>query len=140
MRAEGPGGVDERVVRAGQSVIAVLLLAGFVFQWPWLVPLAGAVVGIGALWGPSANPLWVAMTRALGSRLGAPQEVVPVPDARALDVLAAGLLGFATLCLIVGAQPLGWLLALLEAGVAAIAASTGFNAATALQERLHKGS
>src|SRR4051794_34438634 len=44
--------VDARAGRFEQAIVVVILLAGFVFQQAWSIPIAAVVAGIGALMGP----------------------------------------------------------------------------------------
>ena len=55
---------------------------------------------------------------------------------RALDLLGGGLLVVASLAFVVGIDLIGWFFVLVEAGIAAVAATTGVNAAHALLEQL----
>lgn len=131
--------VDERTVRLVQGVVAVVLLASFVFAWRWGVPLVALVVAVGAVRGPGGNPMHVLVER-IGVLRGqpAPGEVVPVAGVHALDLVAATLLGVATLFLLIGFEPLAWACSLGEAAIAAITASTGYNAAAALLDRARR--
>ncbi|MGQ0826403.1 MAG: DUF4395 family protein [Actinomycetota bacterium] len=134
-----PEAVDDREVRVVQGALAVGLLAAFVFGQPALVPAAAVVTGLGAALGPHANPLHAGFRALLGRReIKARLPPVPVASVRALDVCATVVLVLATLSLAVGVSPIGWLLALIAAGIAAVAAFTRYNVATALRERLRR--
>jgi len=131
--------VDERAARLVQGVVAVVLLASFVFAWGWGVPLVALVVAVGAVRGPGGNPLHLLVART-GVLRGAPPtgEVMPGAGVRALDLVATALLGVATLFLLVGFEPLAWVMSLGEAAIAAIAASTGYNVAAAILDRARR--
>jgi thiosulfate/3-mercaptopyruvate sulfurtransferase len=116
--------IDPRGDRLAQATVGVILLAGFVFRKPWVVPLVGVVVGVGAAIGPSANPFHRAYAAWLAPRLARSEGGVSAPTVRAQDAFAAALLGVATLAFLIGLAPVGWLLAVAEAIVAIIAATT----------------
>jgi hypothetical protein len=131
--------IDGREVRATQGATAILLLAGFVFGWPWLAAAVAIVVTVGAAVGPNANLFGAAYRAVVGPRLSRPGPVEDVAGVRALDLLGAALLVPAVLAFLIGIDPLGWLLALIEAAVAAVFATTGANAAARLAERIRRG-
>ena len=133
-----PGTVDERAVRSAQGVVALVLLAGFVFRIPLTIPIVGVVVAVGAVLGPSSNPLVAAYRALVEPRVPSDGPTIPEGSARALDLAGVALLGVAVLALLVGIDPFAWALALVEAAVAAIAASTGYNAAMAVAERFRR--
>ena len=43
--------VDARILRLEQGVVTVLLLAGFVFQIPWMIPVAAVLPRLDAALG-----------------------------------------------------------------------------------------
>jgi hypothetical protein len=133
--AQAPS-VDEREFRAAQAAVGVLLLAAFVFRMPEIVYVVTVVVAVGALLGARFNLFHAAYRAAVGPRLKPAVDTVPPADVRALDILATGLLVVASLAFVVGIDLIGWFFALVEAGVAAVAATTRVNAARALLEQL----
>ena len=135
-----PAAFDERSVRLAQGALGIVLLAAFVFRIPLLVPIAAVNELVGAAAGPQAAPFHLAYRALLRDRLPARDALAPVaPDGiRAQHVLAVVLLGVASLAFLVGVDVVGWLLTLLEAGIAVTEATLGFNAATALRERLNR--
>jgi hypothetical protein len=134
--ARGPAPIDEREVRAVQGAIAVLLLAAFVFRIPLLVTGIAVVVLVGAAFGPRFNGLHVAYRTLVAPRLREAREWVDPTAVRVLDVLATALLLVAAAAFAVGIDGLGWLFALAEAAVAVVEATTGYNAAVELYERV----
>ena len=105
------------------------LLAAFVFRVPLLVPALAVVLGIGALAGPRANLLHRVYERWVAPRLPAPREVAPeaavaTATVRAQDALATVALLVASLAFPLGIGLVGWLLAIGEAVVAILAATT----------------
>lgn len=135
-RADRP--VDERVVRVAQGVVAVVLLAAFVFALAWVVPLVAAVTAVGAVRGPDANVVHLLAGRIARRRAAPAGALVPAEGSHALDLVAAAALGVASVFLVVGLEPLAWVCTLAEAAVAAVAASTGYNAAATLLDRLQR--
>jgi hypothetical protein len=133
-----PASVDGRELRAAQGVVAVILLGAFVFRLPWLVPVVAVVTVAGAVLGPHANPLHVAYRTVVAPRIAPPRVHEEPAAVRALDGLAAAACGLATLAFAGGLYGAGWVVALAEAAVAAVAASTGANAAVALRDRLRR--
>jgi Domain of unknown function (DUF4395) len=122
-------GVDARTDRVAQGAVGVALLAAFVFRVPWLVPALSLLLAVGALAGPQANGLHRAIERWVTPRLRAPRPeapeiTVPTPTVRAQDALAAVILALASFAFLLGIAVVGWALALAEAVIAIIAATT----------------
>ena len=122
-------GVDARTDRVVQGTVGVALLAAFVFRVPWLVPGLSLLLAVGALAGPQANGLHRAFERWITPRLRAPRTAAPevtvsAPTVRAQDALAAVILAVASLAFLLGIAIVGWALALAEAVIAIIAATT----------------
>src|SRR5262245_58879917 len=90
--AGGPAPVDERELRAAQGVIAILLLAAFVFRIPLLVTGIAIVVLVGAAFGTRFNGFHVIYRSVVGPRLEPARAWVDPHAARMLDALAAALL------------------------------------------------
>jgi hypothetical protein len=133
--ASGSEPVDVRADRAVQATVAVATLAGFVFRQPWVIPVVAVLVGVGALFGPAGNPIYRMFAGLVAPRLSPPVNREPAATLQAQDVLAVGLLGAATVCLVVGLGGLAWIVTLVEAGVAAVAATTGAHVGVALRDR-----
>jgi hypothetical protein len=129
---EGPvGWVSARTDRVAQGVVGVALLAAFVFRVPWIVPGLALVLAAGALAGPRVNAFHGVYERWIGPRLPGRTAVAGSDDApiaaatvRAQDALGAVILGAASLAFLVGIGLVGWLLALGEAVIAIVAATT----------------
>jgi Domain of unknown function (DUF4395) len=130
--------VDERQVRTAQAAVGVLLLGAFVFRLPELVVGVTVVLAVGAVFGPRLNGFHVAYRAVLGSRRSAPADVVAPHAVRALDVLGTVLLLIACAGFAVGIDAIGWLVTLIEAAVAIIQATTGYNAALDLLDRIRR--
>jgi hypothetical protein len=128
--------LDERELRAAQAAVGALLFGAFVFRVPLLVVAITVAVAAGAALGPTANALHMGYRALVAPRLKPAEQTVPVTDVRALDVLATALLLVACAGFLVGIDPLAWFFVVIEAIVAAIAATTGVNAATVLYDRI----
>ena len=88
--------VDARILRLEQGTVTVLLLAGFVFPIPWMIPVAAALPGLDAALGRS-GPTPVLWRAALAPRLGPPRAVDTAAGARAQALCVFGALVVATL-------------------------------------------
>jgi hypothetical protein len=123
-----------------QGALAVLTLGAFVFRVAWLIPILALLVGVGAALGPEHNPLFVLFTTAAGPRLRPAPTTVPAETVRSQDLLAFGLLGVATLCLLIGLGGFAWILAVVEGLIAAVAATTGLHLGVWIRDQLrHRG-
>jgi hypothetical protein len=131
-------GVDARTDRVAQGLVGLAMLTAFVFRVPWIVPVLAVILGIGALAGPNANALHIVIERWLTPRLpGDPtsEARVPVATVRAQDALAAAILVVAGSAFVLGIGLIGWLLAIAEAVIAIIAATTGLHVADLVARR-----
>ena len=134
-------GVDARTDRFAQGAVGVALLAAFVFRVPWLVPGLSLLLAVGAVAGPQASALLRAFERWVIPRLPAPRNAepevpVPAPTVRAQDALAAVILAVASLAFLLGIAIVGWALALAEAVIAIIAATTRIHVGDRLRRAL----
>lgn len=134
-------GVDARTDRVAQGTVGVALLAAFVFRIPWLVPGLSLLLAVGALAGPRANGLHRALERWVTPHLPAPsgtaaEDTVTVPTVRAQDALAAAILAAASFAFLLGIGLVGWVLALAEAVIAIIAATTRIHLGDRLRRSL----
>ncbi len=118
--------VDVRADRAIQSLVGVLVLAAFVFRLPWLVPGLAVLLGAGALGGPHLNVFHRAFTAWVTPRLSPadPAATVDSTTVAAQDTLAAAILVVASVMFAIGLAFVGWVLALAEAVIAVLAATT----------------
>jgi hypothetical protein len=130
--------VDARADRVVQGAIAVVTLSAFVFGAAWAIPVLAVVVGAGAAIGPAGNLLHRLFVAVAAPRLPAGRARVPATTVQAQDVLAALLLAFATLCLLLSLGGIAWIVALAEAGVAAVAATTGVHLGVTLRDRFRR--
>jgi hypothetical protein len=126
--------VDARIARLEQGAVAVALLAGFVFQVPWMIPAAAALPGLDAALGP-AGPTPTLWRKVLARRLGPTKTVETAAAARAQALCVFAALIVATLLLLAGAGAIATLLAIIVAGVSAFAATGLFSLGGELDRR-----
>ena len=120
-----PRPIDPRGPRFNQAVLTVALLAGFVFDARWVPALFAAVLFLGAAFGPRYGPVLRLYADVIRPRLGAPKELEdPRPPRFAAAVGVAFLLA-ATVAFGAGVVGSGWVLSLVVAGLAGLAATTG---------------
>lgn len=126
--------VDARILRLQQGAVTVVLLAGFVFSIPWMIPVAAALTGLDAALGRSGPTpaLWRA---AIAPRLRAPKTFDTAAGARAQALCVFGVLVVATLLVLVGVGTVATLLAIVVAGVSASAATGLFNLGAEIDRR-----
>lgn len=125
-----PGGVDPRVPRFNQGVTGLLLILAFLIDIPYLVPVLGLILGLGAVFGVRGNLWALAFVHAVRPvlRLGPPTKRKPAAPTRFAQALGAVFLAGATVALLVLAGPtaaiVGWGLTLAVAALALLAAAT----------------
>ncbi len=136
--ASGSKAVDARADRAVQGVLAVATLSAFVFHQPWAIPVLAVFVGAGALIGPPGNPIYRIFDGLVAPRLPPADTVEPAATFRAQDTLAVALLGLATVCILIDLGGIAWIVALAEAAVAAVAATTGVHLGVVVRDRLRR--
>lgn len=120
-----PRPIDPRGPRFNQAVLTVVLLAGFVADARWVVPLFAGVLFLGAAFGPRFGPFLRLYGSMIRPRLAPPTYLEdPRPPRFAATVgvvfLSAGSLAFAG-----GVPVLGWAASLTVAALAGLAATTG---------------
>ena len=126
--------VDARAGRFEQAIVVVILLAGFVFQQKWSIPIAGFVAGLGA--GLAArSPLQRWWLNVVATRRPATTNFEPAPVARIQSFLLFLGLVVATLLLLAGAVPMASIIAGGVAVVGALGATGVWNAAAELRRR-----
>jgi Domain of unknown function (DUF4395) len=113
---------DARILRLQQGTVAVVLLAGFVFQIQWMIPAAAVLPGLDAALGdagPTAR-FWQAVP---AKRAGPPTAFDSAEVSRDQALLVFFALIVATLIGLAGVGVLGALLSFVVAGVAALCAT-----------------
>jgi Domain of unknown function (DUF4395) len=134
----GTESVDARADRAVQGAVSIITLSAFVFRAPWVIPVLAVLVGAGALLGPAGNPFHRLFEGVVAPRISKPATVVPAPTIKAQDILAAALLGVATILLLIGLGGVAWIVTLAEGVVAAVAATTGVHLGLVGLDRLRR--
>ncbi len=120
-----PTPIDPRGPRFNQGVLATALVIGFVFDQRWVAPLFALVLFAGSAFGSRYGPFLRLYAEAIKPRLAPPRELEdPRPPRFAAAVGVVFLVG-ATLAFALGAAVVGWVLALIVAALAALAAVTG---------------
>jgi hypothetical protein len=128
--------VDARAVRFELAAAAVVLLGAFVFRIPWAVPAVAILMAIGVGFGARANLFRQVFAALAEDRLGPVTATEPAPAVRFAELFAVAVLTLATLVFAVGIGGLAWFLALIEAGVCAVHATTGISVEAAVRARL----
>jgi hypothetical protein len=120
-----PAPIDPRGPRFNQGVLTAGLLVGFLFDWRAVAPIFAAVLFPGAAFGPRYGPFLRLYAEVIKPRLSPPTELEDPRPPRFAAAVGVGFLLGATLAFAAGATALGWVLALIVAALAGLAASTG---------------
>jgi hypothetical protein len=123
--------VDRNGMRGGAGISAVALLVAFAFEWAPIIPIVGAALGVGSLFGVRRSPLgalYRAGKRALKLDIAIePEEEAPPRFAQTLGFVFLGLgsLFVYALTSVGHHDGIGWTLALLVAALQGLLAATG---------------
>lgn len=115
--------------RFDQGLLALVLVTGFVFSTPLVIPVAAAVAAVSA-WRPEISPVPRLITLLVEQRFGAEAGDslgaggYPAPW-RTAAALLAGILAAGTLVLVVGDKAAAWAFGLPAAALAALASVGG---------------
>jgi len=115
--------------RFDQGLLALVLVSGFVFSAPLVIPLVAAVAAVSAF-RPEISPVPRLITVLVEQRLGegattSMREGGYPPPWRAAALLLAGILAAGTLVLAVGGRGPAWVFGLAAAALAALASVGG---------------
>lgn len=124
-RLQSPTAIDPRGPRTNQAVLAAGLAVGFLLGWWPVAPVFAVVLGLGVAFGPRWNPVLLAYRHLLAPRLGPPAELEDPRPPRFAAAIGVAFLLAATVSFVLGASALGWVLSLIVAALAALAATTG---------------
>jgi hypothetical protein len=124
-RSPAPKPIDPRGPRFNQGMITALLLLGFVLDWKPVVALVAAILALGAAFGPRFGPFLALYANVIRPRLGPPAELEDPRPPRFAATLGVVVLAASTAAFLAGAEVVGWVLALVVAFLAGLAASTG---------------
>lgn len=125
MQSEDPKPIDPRGPRFNQAVLATALVIGFVTQWWYAVPIFAAVLFLGAAFGAKYGPFLRLYSAAIRPRLRSPKELEDPRPPRFAATVGVVFLGAATVAFLAGSTVAGWVLALMVAALAALAAISG---------------
>jgi hypothetical protein len=127
--------VTEERLRFTQGVVAILVMAGFVFEFPWMNPVVATSVAVAIALGPQADVFAWPFDQWLVDRIRTP-NAESIPRTRLVMLTTVVLVGSATVLWGVGFDGVGDLFGLVGAGVAALYATTGIVTATAFRPRV----
>lgn len=122
---DAPKPIDPRGPRFNQAVLTVGLLVGFLLDARVVVPVFAAVLFLGAAFGPRYGPFLRFYAEVVKPRLSPPADLEDPRPPRFAAAIGVGFLGAATVAFAVGAVTVGWVLALIVAALAGLAAVTG---------------
>lgn len=125
MMSSSPVPIDPRGPRTNQAVLAVALLVGFLADWRAVVPIFAVVLFLGATFGPRYGPVLRFYAEVVKPRLGPPAELEDPRPPRFAAAVGVVFLVSSTVAFVAGAPGLGWVLALIVAALAGLAAVTG---------------
>lgn len=119
-----PTPIDPRGPRFNQAVLSIGLLAAFLIDARWVVPVLGACLALGAAFGPAYGPFLRFYAKVIRPRLAPPKEVEDPRPPRFAATVGTFFLLAASIAFASGAATLGWGLALIVAALAGLAAIT----------------
>lgn len=124
-RESRPKPIDSRLPRWNQGVLTIALVIAFVANFWYLVPLMGLILGLGTAFGSKANPVMLFFVKVIRPRLQPPRELEDPRPPRFASLVGTIFLAAATLAFVIGVSLVGWILTLIVAGLAGLAATTG---------------
>lgn len=125
MPGQLPKPIDPRGPRFNQAVLTVALLGGFLLDTRWVAPVFAVVLFLGAAFGPRYGPFLRFYAEIVKPRLSPPAELEDPRPPRFAAAVGVIFLAAATIAFAAGAVGLGWVLALIVAALAGLAAVTG---------------
>jgi peptidoglycan/LPS O-acetylase OafA/YrhL len=123
--AGSPRPIDPRGPRFNQGVLTVALLVGFALNLKAIAPVFAVVLFVGAAFGPRWGPFLRLYAEVIKPRLSPPKELEDPRPPRFAATIGTVFLAAATVAFIAGAGTLGWVLTLIVAALAGLAAITG---------------
>jgi hypothetical protein len=125
MPVPGPAPIDPRGPRFNQAVLTIALLAGFLADWRPVVPIFALVLLLGAALGPRWGPFLRLYADVVRPRLAPPLELEDPRPPRFAAAIGVVFLAGSSIAFLAGGAGVGWVLALIVAALAGLAASTG---------------
>jgi hypothetical protein len=123
--ADAPAPIDPRGPRTNQAVLALALIAGFLFGAQWVAPMFAIVLFLGAAFGPTYGPVLRLYQVAIKPRLALPSELEDPRPPRFAAGVGVIFLASASAAFAVDAPAIGWTLSMIVAALAALAAVSG---------------
>ncbi len=123
--AGSPRPIDPRGPRFNQAVLTAALLIGFLLDVRVVAPVFAAVLFLGAALGPRYGPFLRLYAEVIRPRLSPPADLEDPRPPRFAAAVGVLFLTAATISFAAGAVALGWVLALVVAALAGLAAATG---------------
>lgn len=123
--SDRPKPIDPRGPRFNQAVLCVALLAAFLVDAEAVVPVFAVVLFLGAAFGPGYGPFLRLYRDVIRPRLQPPAELEDPRPPRFASTVGTVFLTLSTLAFLAGGDTLGWVLALIPAALAGLAAATG---------------
>lgn len=120
-----PTPIDPRGPRFNQGVLTLALLAGFLADARWVVPVWAGVLFLGAAFGPRWGPFLRLYADVIRPRLRPPAHLEDPRPPRFAAAVGVAFLAGATIAFAAGAPGVAWALALVVAALAGLAAATG---------------
>jgi uncharacterized protein DUF4395 len=120
-----PKPIDPRGPRVNQGVLTVALLGGFLANWELIAPIFALVLFLGAAFGPRYGPVLRFYAEVIKPRLSPPHELEDPRPPRFAATIGVAFLAAATIAFASGADAAGWVLVLIVAALAGLAATTG---------------
>lgn len=117
--------IDPRAPRLNQAVLTVGLLVGFVLDARLVIPVFAVVLALGAAFGPRYGPVLRLYAEVIRPRLGPPPYLEDPRPPRFAATVGVVFLTAASAALLAGAPGLAWVLAVVVAALAGLAATTG---------------
>ena len=130
--------IDGRSARFELGAIAVVLLGGYVFGIVWVIPALAAILAFGLGFGARANLFHQLFQALVAGRLKPAPPTETESTVRFSELFAVVVLTVASLLYIVGVSPVAWLVALIEAGICAVHATTGISVEGAVRRQIRK--
>ena len=123
--ATAPPPIDPRGPRFNQAMVAILILVGFLLDLEPVATVAGVILALGAAFGPRFGPFLALYASVIRPRLDPPAELEDPRPPRFAATVGTVVLAGSTVAFLAGAELVGWVLALLVAVLAGLAAATG---------------
>lgn len=123
--SQTPKPIDPRGPRTNQAVLAAALVLGFVLDLRAVVPVFAVVLFLGAAFGSRYGPVLRFYADVIRPRLQPPSHLEDPRAPRFAATVGVMFLVASTVAFLAGAPGLAWVLALIVAALAALAAITG---------------